>query len=104
MLYKAKQLHLLIMRGLAQDGHRDYDGKTAQQHLSMAVAPAWGQGFSNGAFRKHLWRHARSLPWGGRPKICLLCAGQLVDVVFLLSLFHTTTVADLALLISSPLT
>ena len=81
MLYKAKQLHLLIMRGLAQDGHRDYDGKTAQQHLSMAVAPAWGQGFSNGAFRKHLWYHRNSLPWEGA-KVVLLCAGQLVDVVF----------------------
>ena len=103
MLYKAKQLHLLIMRGLAQDGHRDYDGKTAQQHFSMAVAPAWSQGFSNGAFRKHLWYHRNSLPWEGA-KVVLLCAGQLVDVVFLLSLFHTTTVADLALLISSPLT
>ena len=102
MLYKAKQLHLLIMRGLAQDG-RDFDGKTAQQHFSMAVAPAWGQGFSNGAFRKHLWYHRNSLPWEGA-KVVLLCAGQLVDVVFLLSLFHTTTVADLALLISSPLT
>ena len=102
MPYKAKQLHLLIMRGLAQDS-RDFHGKTAQQHFSMAVAPAWGQGFSNGAFRKHLWYHRNSLPWEGA-KVVLLCAGQLVDVVFLLSLFHTTTVADLALLISSPLT
>ena len=89
------------MRGLAQDG-RDFDGKTAQQHFSMPVAPAWGKGFSNGAFRKHLRYHANSLPWGA--KVVLLCAGQLVDVIFLLSLFHTTTVADLALLISSPLT
>ena len=72
MLYKAKQLHLLIMRGLAQDGHRDYDGKTAQQHLSMAVAPAWGQGFSNGAFRKHLWYHRN--PGRGRKLSCCVQA------------------------------
>ena len=103
MPYNAKQLHLLIMRGLAQDS-RDFHGKTAQQHFSMPVAPAWGKGFSNGAFREHLWYHRNLLPWGERPKVVLLCAGQLVDVVFLLSLFHTTTVADLALLISSPLT
>ena len=44
MPYKAKQLHLLIMRGLAQDS-RDFHGKTAQQHFSMPVAPAWGKGF-----------------------------------------------------------
>ena len=84
MLYKAKQLHLLIMRGLAQDGHRDYDGKTAQQHLSMAVAPAWGQGFSNGAFRKHLRYHANSLPWGGEscPAVCRPACGCCLFAVF----------------------
>ena len=105
MLNKAKQLQLLITRALCRMAFATIPARRRRKVWPSRSPPPGIRDFSNGAFRQHLWHHAKSSPWDGRRrKIFFLFAGQLVDVICLLSLFHTTILADLAVLIPSPLT